>query len=96
MAEVPLSRPVEVQLGIFGGTNEIAAMHTVAAHTRVLHDGSEVFVGEHLRWNRGRQAPRPRAARAPRPDPTGLPSLFDAAPLVDAPAVDPVRQLRLW
>jgi len=79
--EAALSRPIEVQLGIFGGSNEIAAMHTVAAHTRVLADGNEVFVGEHLRWNRGQQAPRPRAPRAAAAPPDAdHPSLFDPAP----------------
>lgn len=105
-AEARLSRPIEVQLGIFGGSNAIAAMHTVAAHTRVLPDGSEVFVGEHLRWNRGRQAPRPRAPRVPTAPTEDHPSLFhaaapgpasprDLAAPTQPPPIDP-RQLRLW
>ena len=43
--------------------------HVVSAHSRVLADGSEVFVGEHLRWNRGRKsqpsAPAPRRMEVP-------------------------------
>jgi hypothetical protein len=50
--------PIHVQMGLFGGDSEIAGFHVVTAHTRVLADGSEVFVGEHLRWNRGRTPER--------------------------------------
>ena len=70
-----MTRPVIVQMGLFGGCNELAEMHEVAAHTRVLSDGSEVFVGSHLRWNRGRQpprAPRPCGVEAPLPGQLGL------------------------
>ena len=52
--------------------------HLVAAHTRILHDGTSTFVAEHLRWNRGRN-PRPRftATRAsPPPDEPGQLGLF--------------------
>ncbi len=52
--------PIPVQLGLFGGENELVGLHVVSAHTRVRADGSEVFVGEHLRWNRGRSEPRGR------------------------------------
>ncbi len=64
------SQPVPIQMGLFGGFNAVADMHTVAAHTRIQADGSEVFVGEHIRWNRGRttrhpSAPRPRNESVP-------------------------------
>ena len=72
-----MSRPILIQLGLFGGFTEIANMHTVAAHTRVRADGSEVFVGEHLRWNTGRQAAMPRPARPDPTPPESHPSLFD-------------------
>lgn len=77
-----------VQVGLFGGEGELVGMHVVAAHTRVLEDGSEVFVGEHLRWNRGRL---PRKLTAPRPSAPaeGQPGLFDAPAqleLLDDPA----------
>jgi hypothetical protein len=49
---------VSVQLGLFGGGSTLPEFHVVSAHTRTLADGSEVFVGEHLRWNRGAAAPR--------------------------------------
>ncbi len=54
---------VTVQLGMFGVSNRIAGAHVVAAHTRVKANGDEIFVGEHMRWNRGRTA----RASAPRP-----------------------------
>jgi hypothetical protein len=56
---------IPVQMGLFGGANELVGMHVVAAHTRVTTDGDAVFVAEHLRWNRGRHAGPP----APRPKP---------------------------
>ena len=63
---------VTVQLGMFGVGNRIAGTHVVQAHTRVLANGNEVFVGEHLRWNGGGGArsgsPRPR--RSSSDDPT--------------------------
>lgn len=43
-----------IQLGLFAGCAEVAGMHVVSAHTRLLADGTSVFVGEHLRWNAGR------------------------------------------
>jgi hypothetical protein len=49
-----MATDVTVQLGMFGVSNRIAGTHVVQAHTRVTPDGEEVFVGEHLRWNRGR------------------------------------------
>lgn len=52
MSDLP---PTEPQLGLFGERDKPLPMHVVSAHTRLLADGSEVFVGEHLRWNRGRQ-----------------------------------------
>lgn len=65
-----MKRPVSVQFGLFGGANEIVGVHTVSAHTRVLEDGSEVVVPEHVRWNRGRKpkntGSRARARKAPK------------------------------
>lgn len=49
---------------LFGGQTPGRLTHVVAAHHRVLADGTEVFVGEHLRWNRGRR--RLPAKPAPR------------------------------
>lgn len=74
---MPVSTPV--QLGLFAGCAEVAEMHVVSAHTRELSDGTSVFVGEHLRWNRGRQAPRtaPPALR-PTPPLPDQPGLFEA------------------
>ena len=72
-----MSRPILIQLGLFGGFTEVADMHTVAAHTRTRADGTEVFVGEHLRWNRGRQPERPRAPKPTAEVPEDHPSLFD-------------------
>lgn len=84
-----IARPVYVQLGLFGGCAEIAGMHVVSAHTRTLPDGSEVFVGEHVRWNRGRQPrPLPSVRRAPTPD--DHPCLFDLLHL--EPPQPPSRQ----
>lgn len=81
-----MSRPIFIQLGLFGGENAIAGMHVVKAHTRVQADGSEVFVGEHVRWNRGRTQQIPKV-RANREVPERHPSLFDALP---QPSADPV------
>ncbi len=66
-----MKRSPPIQCGLFGGVNEVAGLHRVAAHTRVLEDGSEVHVPEHVRWNRGRKAKntgsRARARKAPQP-----------------------------
>ncbi len=62
-----------IQLGLFGKAT-VADHHVVSAHTRVLADGTEVFVGEHLRWNRPR---RPRGPRRPRPAPATDPRQGD-------------------
>ena len=71
------SRTQLIQLGLFGDCTEAAEMHVVSAHTRLLHDGTEVFVAEHTRWNRGRthRVPKPRTRKK---DPIGSdqPSLF--------------------
>jgi hypothetical protein len=60
-----MTDPVPVQLGFFGSDDVALDMHVVGAHVRYLADGTEVFVGEHLRWNRGQQDPRPQP-RKPR------------------------------
>ncbi|TNE86521.1 MAG: hypothetical protein EP330_22545 [Deltaproteobacteria bacterium] len=97
---------VSVQLGLYGGTTELTDFHVVAAHTRVLADGSTTFVAEHLRWNRGRQAPRARVPRTPTPD-ERHPSLFGAPSPVEHEASPPdeppeagdsdaPEQLTLW
>ncbi len=54
------------------------AIHRVRAHSRVLADGTSVFVGEHLRWSRGRthRVSRPRLPDTPPPGQLGL---FDDA-----------------
>jgi hypothetical protein len=61
---------------MFGLAPELA-VHRVQAHSRVLADGTSVFVAEHLRWNRGRthRVPRPRLPEQPEPGQLGL---FDA------------------
>lgn len=64
------SEPVPIQLGMLGVPACIEDHHVVHAHTRLLTGGGEVFVAEHLRQNRGRQAPghyvpRPRTAEPP-------------------------------
>lgn len=57
--------------------------HLVAAHTRILHDGTSTFVAEHLRWNRGRtlraRFPAPKRV-APLPEPGQLGLFFDGPP----------------
>ena len=70
-----MSNTVHIQLGLFPGCAEVADMHVVSAHTRMLSDGSAVFVGEHLRWNTSRPTPR---FSAPRATPVvNQPGLFD-------------------
>ncbi|MCA9491793.1 MAG: hypothetical protein KC621_17800 [Myxococcales bacterium] len=49
---------VPIQLAMFGAPSEVVGLHVVSAHTRQLANGNEVFVGEHVRWNRGQRAPR--------------------------------------
>lgn len=71
-----MSEPVAVQIGLFGGTTVLEDWHVVSAHTRVLPDGTETFVSEHLRWNRGRQASPTPSVRLPEAPPDH-PSLFD-------------------
>ncbi len=85
-----MEHPHHVQLGLFSGCAEVVGMHTVAAHTRVLSDGTEVFVGEHLRWNPGRRTARtrPRRRGGGDPAPTQLP-LWTDAPRADSRALDP-------
>ena len=39
------------QLGMFGVTDQ-RDTQVVSAHTRILADGTEVEVAEHVRWNR--------------------------------------------
>ena len=79
-----MSSPVPLQMGLFGVTNDILGLHVVQAHTRLLEDGSEVFVAEHVRWNRGKKnRARARRSRASAPAP-GQASLFDAPPRPDS------------
>ena len=47
-----------VQLTMFGVPTSTFGVHRVSAHTRIRADGTEVFVSEHLRWSRGRAAPK--------------------------------------
>ncbi len=89
---------IHIQLGLFG-CGEVAGTHVVSAHTRVLPDGTQVFVSEHLRWDRGRSAPAPRDSRRKGPRNDDHPSLF--APRL-GPEMDEVElfpgayQLPLW
>lgn len=78
---------VSVQLGLYGGTTELTDFHVVAAHTRILRDGTTAFVSEHLRWNRGQQGPRLRPA-APPEAPVDHPSLFEGVPSEPLPAFE--------
>jgi hypothetical protein len=82
-------------------------VHRVAAHQRLRHDGTEVFVSEHLRWSRGRQPTAPRAARAVAPARPaiipGQPSLFAPSPRPREPEREPppadapdAEQLPMW
>lgn len=57
-----------VQLGMLGVASKLEDTHVVAAHTRVLASGEEVFVGEHVRWNRGRSE-RPSSSPRRRSEP---------------------------
>lgn len=79
-----------VQETMFGVQRSLD-MHVVAAHTRVLQDGTETFVGEHLRWNRrGTEGPtKPRPRKQVR-DPGQL-GLFGAKGEVKPPAGPVVR-----
>ncbi|MCB9679755.1 MAG: hypothetical protein H6737_31910 [Alphaproteobacteria bacterium] len=82
--------PVYVQLGLFGGTGTIEGTHLVAAHSRILADGTEVYVAEYRRWNRGRQAYVPAGMpRSPRPRDADQPGLFDRPPHV-------MEELEMW
>ena len=58
-----MDTPVPIQPSLFGGPSEILGLHVVAAHTRILEDGTEVTVAEHVRWNRGKRAPSKRPRR---------------------------------
>lgn len=60
---------VPIQLAMFGAPAEVVGLHVVSAHTRLLADGNEVFVGEHVRWNRGTRGPRPAEGSAARFEP---------------------------
>ncbi len=73
------------QLGMFGAVRSMDA-HLVAAHERMLADGTEVFVAEHLRWNRGRSEPRGRARSRTAAVSVKQESLF---PSVEVEAVPP-------
>jgi len=100
-----------IQLGMLGVPAQLEDTHVVAAHTRVLASGEEVFVGEHVRWNRGRSAgPSPARRRipdGPSDDQLGLFASVAAPPPPPSPAraVDdeaeveasvPEGQLSLW
>ena len=63
----------DIQLGLFGAPSTFVGYHVVAAHTRVLGDGTEVFVGEHLRWNRGRTTVSGGATATEEPAPEQIP-----------------------
>lgn len=66
------------QLGLFSDLHAPRGHHLVTAHTRVRADGTEVFVAEHVRWNRGRRPPGAPAPRRPPPtDARQLPLLLD-------------------
>ena len=54
---------IPVQIGLFGGEGQLVGCHVVTAHFRVADDGTEVFVGEHLRANRGRTERAPAGLR---------------------------------
>ena len=85
-----MKRSIPIQFGLFGGSNEIAGLHVVSAHTRILEDGSEVHVPEHVRWNRGRKA-KNTGRRARKRSDTKQASLFGAG------ANEPLQgQLALW
>ena len=80
-----------VQLGLFGEcSGTIAATHVVSAHTRILSDGTEVHVAEHLRWNRGQQAV-PRMPR-PAPRPPACAAQIQLFPPEPAPRTSPVME----
>lgn len=76
-------RDAAVQLGMFGVPSTLAGSHVVAAHTRTLANGEEVFVAEHVRWNRVRAEAVP-GGRGPRGvadgDDDEQPSLFGGPP----------------
>jgi hypothetical protein len=71
---------VPVQIGLFGGEGNLVDCHVVSAHFRVRDDGTEIFVGEHLRTNRGRTARGPSVSEAPLDVAPGQLALFDTAP----------------
>ena len=66
------------QLGLFGAAPSRRDVHVVSAHQRTLADGTDVFVGEHVRWSRGRHVTGRRETLARRgpapPPPAGAPS----------------------
>lgn len=96
------TRPVQVQLGMFGQPATVVDHHVVSAHFRTRSDGREVFVAEHLRWNRPR---KPRLPRPPGPVPAAPGAqgdLFANRAARDAHVMEPVElwpgawQLPLW
>lgn len=74
-------QPVPIQVDLFGGPSHIPGFHVVTAHSRVRADGSEEFVGEHLRTNRGRSA-KPTGPRPPVEVADGQIALFPGPPVV--------------
>ncbi len=92
-----MKRSPPIQCGLFGGLNEVVGLHKVAAHTRVLEDGSEIHVPEHVRWNRGRHpkntGSRARQSKAPKPaslhDASANLSLFGQQAVLEAETDNP-------
>ena len=81
----PMKRDIPLQAGLFGDTHDILGLHVVAAHTRVLSDGSEVNVAEHVRWSRG-QNTAPRSSKRHSSEATTARQSAEALP----------SQLSLW
>lgn len=73
-------RALAVQPDLFGGPAQIPGFHRVNAHMRVVPDGTEVFVAEHLRMNRPNHSRRSPATLAATSNADG-----DQMPLFGAP-----------
>jgi hypothetical protein len=91
-----------IQLGMLGVSNVIEDFHVVAAHSRLMANGTLAFVHEHLRFNPPSK-PRGPSRRVPHAPVDHHPSLFAAPPV---PEREPVAaqprasvlpgQLSLW